>query len=472
MAMVVGVMSYSYMISSLSSFFTSNDIKQTKKNHALESLRRIDLSTNLDTGLFLRIKKAIIKKFKEVEYIKNRDALLHLLPRKLKGDLNSAMHESLVRKIGIFREENPVFVDYLARLLKPKKYSADEYICKEGEGINAIYFLIKGKVEYVLPKFNDAPYLTLSKGARFGDLEIVYSFETGKRSIEGNRIFTAKAKEDCEILSLSKTDLLLLYKKYEKQIISIFEGADLRLKHTLEHKTKIENGLRHRYSSMNRFVRRISVSSVHSNIKTGYTIRHSHSDQVEEDDSDYEDEQTDLYSDLSVLSALSDGSPRSPRSPKSPTNRDRSQGIGIYENSQSSPKRRPLTKVSRKNFNLLREEKLTHFKNQNNKFRKSRRKLVRIQRCRGLLSNSGEKYNRQEGVKEKRGSEASSVTQDVITGWDDNFTKQQLKELGNNEPSLISERDEKYEVSSLNSNIDENIDIKKLSQTFTNKQPQ
>ena len=109
------------MISSLSSLFTSKDIQQTNKNIALDSLRRIDISNNLDTGLFLRLKKSIIKKFKEVEYIKNRDALMHLLPRKLRGDLNSAMHESLVRKILIFKHEDSKFVEQLARLLKPRK---------------------------------------------------------------------------------------------------------------------------------------------------------------------------------------------------------------------------------------------------------------------------------------------------------------------------------------------------------------
>ena len=271
--MVTGVMSYSFMISSLSSLLTNDDIQKTNKNLALESLHRIDVDSNLDTGLFLRVKKAIIKKFKEVEYIKNQDALMHLLPRRLKGDLNAALHESLVRKIDIFKHEEKEFVEYLARLLRAKKYKAEEIICKEGEKNDEIYFIIKGCIEYVLPEFNDIPYQKLGKGERFGDLEIVHLFLTGKRLIEGKRIFTAKAKKDSEIFILSQTDLLALYHKFEKQVESIFIGADIRLKYSLELKEKTGEKLRRRYSGMNKIVKRMStsLSSRDNKYHSGYT---------------------------------------------------------------------------------------------------------------------------------------------------------------------------------------------------------
>ena len=295
MIMVLGVMSYSFMISSLSSLFTSKDIRQTNKNTALDSLRRIDISHNLDTGLFLKLKKTIIKKFKEVEYIKNRDSLMHLLPRKLQGDLNSAMHESLVRKIDIFMNEDAEFVEYMARVLKPKKYSADDIICKEGSKNYEIYFIIKGSVEYVLPEFNDIPYKALKKGERFGDLEIVHLFLQEKQLNQGGGIFTVRAKQDSEILVLSQTDLLILHHKFKKQIESIFEGAEFRFQHTLELKTKIEQGLKKRVSGMNKVVQRISTHVERADkLKTGYTREiKSENELSEQEDSD------SIYSDMS-----------------------------------------------------------------------------------------------------------------------------------------------------------------------------
>ena len=309
-------MSYSFMISSLSSLFTSKDIQQTNKNIALDSLRRIDVSNNLDTGLFLRLTKSIIKKFKEVEYIKNRDALMHLLPRKLRGDLNSAMHESLVRKILIFKHEDSKFVEQLARLLKPRKYTADEIICGEGTKIDEIYFIIKGSVEYVLPEFNNIPYKRLKKGERFGDLEIVHLFLQGQRLSEGRRIFTAKAKEDSEILVLSQTDLLILYHKFEKQIESIFNGADFRLKHTQDLKSKIETNLKRRFTGMTKIVRRMSKTIAESDPKlpTGYSTKQNESDNdevrgsniEEEEDEEDEEESDSMYTEISDYTNMSD----------------------------------------------------------------------------------------------------------------------------------------------------------------------
>ena len=297
--MLIGVMSYSFAISSLSSILTSSDLKQTRKNQALETLRRIDVENNLETALFLRLKKSLVKKFKEVEYIKNRDNLMHLLPRKLRGDLNSAMHESLVRKITIFKDESSMFVEYLARLLKPKKYQAEEIICEEGSSINEIFFIIKGCVEYVLPEYNNTPYLQISKGERFGELEIVQLLLQGRGALEGKRTFTAKAKMECEILLLSKTDLLILYHKYEDQTRAIFEGANLRLKHTIEQKQRTQNGLEQRHSKLNKFIRRMSCPMEHTmpnTYKTGYTRTYS--------DMEFTDEEEDegLYSDMNQSS--------------------------------------------------------------------------------------------------------------------------------------------------------------------------
>ena len=282
--MVIGVMCYSFCISSLSSILTSYDIKETNKNKALQSLHRIDCECKLDTNTFLKIKKAIIKKFKQVEYIVNRDHLMTLLPRNLRSDLNAAMHVNLVRKVNIFKEENDTFVEYIARLLKPFKYPAESIICQENSPIDEIYFILKGSVEYVLPEYNDAPYWKISKGERFGDLEILRWFSGGRKEQE-KRIFTAKAKEECEILVLSKTDLFLLYKKYQEQTKAIFQGSDLRLQHTKNLKARAEKKFGQRHKEMNDFIKEMSLGRPGPGLQTGYTRRFSDSIHSEEDSS-------------------------------------------------------------------------------------------------------------------------------------------------------------------------------------------
>ena len=249
--MMIGVMCYSFSISSLSSMLSTDDRKKAEKNDAMESLDHIDMECQLDTKLFLELRKAIALKYKKEEYFKDVDSLVQIIPRKLRRKLNSAMHSRLVHNIPLFSMESENFLEYFSKLLKPRKVLADEAICEEGDPINEIYFIIQGKVEYVLSGYKDYPFLSISKDIHFGDLDIVHCMLTGTRITEGKRLFTARAKEDCEILVLSQTDMFKLFHRYQEQAISIFDGSDLRLTHALERKRKLEKALNNVHKKMN-----------------------------------------------------------------------------------------------------------------------------------------------------------------------------------------------------------------------------
>ena len=240
---------------------TTDDKKETKRKEALDTLHRIDMDCDLDTNLFLSVRKAIAQKFKQVGYLKENENLINLLTRELKKQLNSALHAQLVHhQLPIFEKRSSGFKNYLSSLLKPRKYQADSFIYQEGNTTNEIYFILKGKVEYVLPRFNDTPYMNISEGLHFGDLDFAFSIlnDTG---VSGTRLFTAKAKEDCEILILNQTDLFRLFHKYEKETVMIFEGADQRLMCILEQKERVEKGLTLRLNQMNTIFRLNTSSS-------------------------------------------------------------------------------------------------------------------------------------------------------------------------------------------------------------------
>ena len=170
--------------------------------------------------------------------------------------------------------------------------------------ITEIYFLLSGKVEYVLQEFNDTPYLTVSEGIYFGDLDIVRSLIDGD-GIEGKRLFTAKAKEDCEVLILTQTDLFRLYHKYPEETAGIFEGAGARLGCVLSVKGKFEKGLRGRQREMNKAFRRYAKSAtdtLEGNSTEVYTVYP-------------QDGSLDCSEDLSIIdSMIEDSSFRTPLS--------------------------------------------------------------------------------------------------------------------------------------------------------------
>lgn len=55
-----------------------------------------------------------------------------------------------------------------------------QYIYFEGDDVTNIFFLIKGKAGFVLPKYKNATYIEINIGAHFGIVDIVGSVLAAK----------------------------------------------------------------------------------------------------------------------------------------------------------------------------------------------------------------------------------------------------------------------------------------------------
>ena len=238
--MMVGVMSYSFAISAMSSMISSMDKREHDLKQNLDMLAKVDLTYDMTTGLYLETIKSITRKYKSPENLQDKQEWIDKLPRKLKVSLNKIIHHKTVSQIPSFQHQSSAFLEYISGFLSVRKYSQDQYIIREGEDANEVFFILKGQVEYVIPKFNDIPFIVLPKGQHFGELDMLIHQYNGKRH------FAAKAKEDLEVLILTKTDLLRIADKFEESIIDIFRLLSERHLHISSEKNRIEERLRNK----------------------------------------------------------------------------------------------------------------------------------------------------------------------------------------------------------------------------------
>jgi CRP-like cAMP-binding protein len=84
------------------------------------------------------------------------------------------MHRSLVKKVYFFQEKPPHFIAFIGPLLKPLRVEKDNYIYKEKDPIEEIFFLIKGKAGMVHKDLKDAVYLLIDDGYFFGEIDFIY----------------------------------------------------------------------------------------------------------------------------------------------------------------------------------------------------------------------------------------------------------------------------------------------------------
>ena len=141
--LIIGVVGFSFAIGSLSSVLSSLDAKAAKLKEKLSMLEDIRKEYKIPYDLYRRLRLAL----NYDHHSKNAEEymiFLNELPVALKVELSVVMHSELVKSIQFFRHKPPHFIAYVAPLLKPAKIEKDQYIYREDDPIDEIYFLVSG----------------------------------------------------------------------------------------------------------------------------------------------------------------------------------------------------------------------------------------------------------------------------------------------------------------------------------------
>jgi hypothetical protein len=67
---------------------------------------------------------------------------LQELPNKLRIELSKIMHDNVIQKLYFFKNQPPDFIAYVAPLLKPVKFSQNDFLYKIGDMIDESRCLI------------------------------------------------------------------------------------------------------------------------------------------------------------------------------------------------------------------------------------------------------------------------------------------------------------------------------------------
>jgi hyperpolarization activated cyclic nucleotide-gated potassium channel 1 len=113
------------------------------------------------------------------------------------------MYEDLFKGIDFFmRHKRRNFLANIGPLLKQVKFGRNEYVFTEGEYANEMYFIKSGSVSLVLKEFNNFPFLSITEGYYFGEVDLLFG-ETRK--------FSIMSENDCELLTLRKKEFFKIF---------------------------------------------------------------------------------------------------------------------------------------------------------------------------------------------------------------------------------------------------------------------
>jgi len=162
---------YSFAIGSLSSIVSTLDAKTAEMNQKLQILASIKNEFKLDNDIYDKVRKVI--KYDLSRNQKDKMNFLQELPNKLRIELSKIMHDKIIKQLYFFRDQPADFIAYVAPLLKPVKFSQNDFLYKIGDMIDEMYFVAKGTISFCLGKdYDEKEIKEIKKNNNFGEIEM------------------------------------------------------------------------------------------------------------------------------------------------------------------------------------------------------------------------------------------------------------------------------------------------------------
>jgi Ion channel len=158
--MITGVIAFSFATGALSSIISSYDSTEAKLKEKMATLNEIQNEYNIKSELFNKLVKTI--KYDHTKKQKDVQQFMDELPHKLKQELAIAIHTKMYASVKFFKSKQKSFVVWVGTVIRPVNYQEGEYICKEGERIGEMYFMVNGSAAYVLPRFENKTFFDIN----------------------------------------------------------------------------------------------------------------------------------------------------------------------------------------------------------------------------------------------------------------------------------------------------------------------
>ncbi|CEO99112.1 Cyclic nucleotide-binding domain-containing protein [Plasmodiophora brassicae] len=190
----IGCMMYAFIIGSMTTALQNLDAlgveKRTKLERIYQFLKARDIDRTLQTRILDYYDYAYDNTLHGVE-------LLDDLHSALKIRLDLALNQKLINNVPMFRNLSRNCILSIIERLHLKMFLPKEYICLKGEPGTEMFFIVRGRVEVMIPERTRRNRVILKEGGFFGEKCLLESTR---------RQFTIQAVTHCELLVLRKSE--------------------------------------------------------------------------------------------------------------------------------------------------------------------------------------------------------------------------------------------------------------------------
>ena len=205
----VGILVYSYTISSLGSMLTSRDDETSKYEANINYLEELRTKNNIPKEFYYKL----VKHFKyNLRYSKaEKNSFINDLPSRIRIQLLANMHREMIQNSIFFKEHSLEYASKVVYLMKPIRAMKKERIINKGEYLVEIFFIRHGRISIHLDEeYFDKKIMDLRKNEYFGDILV---------EINERCPFNVKVSSRfCDLLALKKEDFNEIKEEFPEEL--------------------------------------------------------------------------------------------------------------------------------------------------------------------------------------------------------------------------------------------------------------
>lgn len=227
--MIFALYFVSFSISSLSSMLSQIDIRKNLLRQKMSFVDDFSKEVKLSKRLKKELQKILISSIDRFSYsYEDRNDLISEFPNDLKLEIANTMHKGLAARFSLFAFEDDNLIQEILPLMQNLSIPASQILYSLGESSTHIYFLIKGRVHFLL-KNEKTVFQVVSDKDYFGDIEVIY---------ETHRMNSAMTATECKMMVLGMDLIKKIHKNFPGFYTKMKEAAKSRL--AISRKAKIE----------------------------------------------------------------------------------------------------------------------------------------------------------------------------------------------------------------------------------------
>ena len=164
-----GVGMFSYIIANVSSLISNLDVARSNYQRRLDEVNAYLRAQRIPTDLQDRVRNYYSYLWTRQRGV-SASSILDDIPKSLSQEILMFLNREVVNRVELFHGADELFIRESVQLLKPKVFLPDEFIIRQGEYGDCMYFLTSGEVRIVI----DGNEVTrLGPGSPFGETALV-----------------------------------------------------------------------------------------------------------------------------------------------------------------------------------------------------------------------------------------------------------------------------------------------------------